>query len=96
MPGIDIHARHKMSREQAQEAADQLAQDLAEKFDIEYGWDDDTIFFERTGVSGSIKVDGKQIHILAELGFLLSMFKERFETEIRRYLKEHFNCTFKD
>ena len=50
--------------------------------------------FERTGVDGSIKVDGQQIHIVAELGFLLSMFKDRFESEIRRYLKEHFNCTF--
>lgn len=83
-----------MSCEDAQDAADQLAQQLAKKFDIDYGWDDDTIFFERTGVDGSIKVDGQQIHIVAELGFLLSMFKDRFESEIRRYLKEHFNCTF--
>jgi putative polyhydroxyalkanoate system protein len=94
MPAIDIHARHKMSREDAQDAADQLAQDLADKFDIDYGWDEDTICFERTGVTGTIKVDGKQIHIVAELGFLLSMFKDRFESEIRRYLQEHFNCTF--
>ena len=94
MSAIDIHARHKMSREDAQDAADQLAQSLAEKFDIDYGWDEDTICFERTGVTGTIKVDGNQIHIVAELGFLLSMFKDRFESEIRRYLKEHFNCTF--
>lgn len=96
MSAIDIHARHKMSREDAQDAADQLAQVLAEKFDIEYGWEADTIHFKRAGVDGTIKVDGKQIHIMAELGFLLSMFKDRFESEIRRYLKEHFNCTFKD
>lgn len=96
MSAIDIHARHKMSREDAQDAADQLAQDLADKFDIDYGWDEDTIFFERTGVNGSIKVDGKQIHIVAQLGFMLSMFKDRFESEIRRYLKVHFNCTFND
>ncbi|HKX54480.1 MAG TPA: polyhydroxyalkanoic acid system family protein [Xanthomonadales bacterium] len=96
MSAIDIHARHKMSREDAQDAADQLAQDLADKFDIEYGWDEDTIYFERTGVNGSIKVDGKQIHIVAKLGFMLSMFKDRFENEIRRYLKTHFNCTFSD
>lgn len=96
MSRIDIHARHKMSREAAQEAADELAQDLAEKFDIDYGWDEDTIHFERSGVDGSIRVSGKEIHIVAELGFLLSMFKDRFETEIRRYLTEHFHCTFKE
>jgi len=94
MPAIDIHAMHKMSRDDAQDAADQLAQDLAEKFDIDYGWDEDTIHFERTGVNGTITVDGKQIHIVAELGFLLSMFKDKLEGEIRRYLKEHFQCTF--
>ena len=96
MPAIDINARHKMSRNEAQEAADQLAQDLADKFDIDYGWDEDTIHFERTGVKGTIKVDGKQIHILAELGFMLAFFKDRLESEIRRYLKDHFNCTFKN
>ena len=96
MSAIDIHARHKMSREDAQDAADQLAQDLADKFDIDYGWEKDTIHFERTGVNGSIKVDGKQIHIVAQLGFMLSMFKGRFESEIRSYLETHFNCTFSD
>jgi len=94
MPKIDIHAWHKMSRENAQEAADQLAQDLADKFSIDYGWEDDTIHFERTGVAGTITVDGKQIHILADLGFMLGLFKDKLESEIRRHLQDHFNCTF--
>jgi putative polyhydroxyalkanoate system protein len=94
MPAINIHARHKMNQKEAQDAADQLAQDLAEKFDIEYSWDDDTIYFKRTGVHGTIKVDGRQIHILAELGFMLSLFKDKLESEIRRYLRDHFDCTF--
>lgn len=94
MPGINIHASHTMSREDAQDAADQLARDLANKFNIEYGWDEDTIHFERMGVNGTIKVDGKQIHILAELGFMLSLFKDKLENEIRRYLRDHFDCTF--
>lgn len=94
MPAIDIHAMHSMSREDAQGAADYLARDLADKFGIEYGWDDDTICFERSGVSGTIKVDGEQIHIVAQLGFMLSLFKDTLESEIRRQLNEHFNCTF--
>jgi putative polyhydroxyalkanoate system protein len=94
MPGIDIQALHTMSREDAQQAADDLAQDLAGKFGIEYDWDDDTICFQRSGVSGTIKVDGDQIHIVAQLGLMLSLFKDRLESEIRRHLNEHFNCTF--
>ena len=37
MSNIDIHAHHTMTREEAQEAAESLSRDLAEKFDIEYG-----------------------------------------------------------
>ena len=94
MPAIDIHAKHTMNRKDAQDAADELASDLASKFDIEYGWDEDTLRFERSGVSGTIRVDGEQIHIVAQLGFMLSLFKDTLESEIRRQLVEHFDCTF--
>ena len=36
-----------MSEEEAQQAADELASDLARKFEINYGWDGDEIHFER-------------------------------------------------
>lgn len=94
MSTIDIHAKHDMSHEEAQEAADQLAQDLSEKFAIDYGWDGDEIHFERPGVHGQILVSGDEIHILAHLGLLLLMLKAPIEQEIHRYLKEHFGCTF--
>ena len=95
MSRIDVHAMHRMKLEDAQNAADQLAQDLARKFDIEYGWDEDTIVFERPGIHGTITIDAKEIRILAQLGLMLSMFRDRLEAEVRRYLAEHFNCTFK-
>jgi len=95
MSNIDICATHTMTREQAQEAADSLAADLARKFDIDYGWDEDTIVFERTGVSGEISVGNDEIRIHAQLGFLLMVLKGRIEEEIRRYLVEHFGCTIK-
>lgn len=96
MSEIDIHAFHKMNHEDAQQAADDLASDLARKFDIDYGWDDDVIHFERPGVSGSIIVGAKEIHITAHLGFLLMMLKTRIEDEIRQYLQVHFGCTFEN
>ncbi len=96
MPDIDIHALHQMNREDAQQAADDLASDLAEKFDIDYGWDEDIIYFERPGVHGNITVNDRQIHIQAKLGLLLMMLQGRIEAEIRRYLKDHFGCTFTD
>lgn len=91
---IDIRAHHEMDHEQAQEAADELAADLAEKFSIDYGWDEDIIHFERIGVHGMITVAENEIRIQAELGILLTLLKSRIEEEIVSYLQEHFNCTF--
>jgi putative polyhydroxyalkanoate system protein len=94
MSAIDVCAHHTMTKEDAQQAADELAQDLADKFTIDYGWDEDAIHFERPGVHGMITVGEKEIRIKAELGFLLIWLKSRIEEEIVSYLKDHFGCTF--
>ena len=96
MSTIEICAFHEMDHAAAQQAADDLASSLASKFDIDYGWDEDVIHFERPGVSGSITVGDREIHIRAHLGFLLMMLKSRIEDEIRQYLQSHFGCTFAD
>lgn len=92
MSTIDIRSRHTLPHDDAQTAADELAQDLAEKFAIDYGWDGDVIHFERPGVHGQIVVHGERIEIQAHLGFLLIMLKPAIEQEIVRYLREHFGC----
>jgi putative polyhydroxyalkanoate system protein len=94
MSYIDIHAHHAMSREDAQQAADDLSRDLAEKFSIEYGWDGDVIHFERPGVHGQISVTDSDIHIQAQLGIMLVLLKGPIENEIVSYLREHFGCSF--
>ena len=91
---IDIRAHHEMDHAQAQEAADELAGDLAEKFSIDYGWDEDIIHFGRPGVHGMITVSENEIRIQAELGILLTLLKARIEEEIESYLETHFDCTF--
>ena len=94
MSRIDMHARHNLSREEAQSAADELASDLARKFDIKYGWQGDHIHFERPGVSGTITVRAEEIRIQAQLGMLLLFLKPQIEDEITRYLRDEFSCTF--
>ncbi len=83
-----------MDQMHAQEAADKLAADLAQKFGIDYGWDEDAIHFERPGVHGMITVTENEIRVQAELGIFLTFLKSRIEEEIEAYLKEHFGCTF--
>ena len=87
---IDIKKKHDKSLEEAQQIADELAQDLAEKFEINYGWDGDTIVFERFGVNGEIDVDEDVVHVRAKLNFLLSYLQPTVEKEIHRYLDERF------
>ena len=96
MSNIDIHAFHKLSHEDALTTADELSQDLSEKFGIDYGWEDEVIHFERPGVHGQIQVMDTELRIQATLGFLLMMLKGPIEQEIVRYLEEHFGCSFND
>jgi len=87
---IDIQKKHGKTLEEAQQVADDLARDLADKFAINYGWDGDTIAFKRKGVSGEIDVTAELVHVRARLGFLLSYLEPAVEKEINRYLDEHF------
>lgn len=83
-----------MTREDAQQAAEDLSRDLAEKFGIDYGWDGDHIHFERPGVHGQIEVTDGEIHLQAHLGLMLILLKAPIEEEVVRYLRDHFGCTF--
>ena len=83
-----------MPDEEAQKAADELASDLAEKFEINYGWEGDHIHFERPGVHGMITVRESEIKIKATLGLMLIFLKPLIEDEITEYLQNHFVCTF--
>jgi putative polyhydroxyalkanoate system protein len=91
---IDIHAHHTLSHEDALQAADELSADLAKKFGIDYGWEEEVIHFERPGVNGQIVVQDSELRIKANLGFMLMMLKGPIEQEIFRYLKDHFGCSF--
>lgn len=94
MSHIDMLARHTMPAEEAQKAADELAGDLAQKFEINYGWEGDHIHFERPGVNGQITVRENEIRIRARLGLMLIFLKPMIEEEITQYLENHFDCTF--
>jgi len=94
MSHIDMCARHSMPTDEAQKAADELASDLAEKFEINYGWEGDHIHFERPGVHGMITVRENEIKIKATLGLMLIFLKPLIEDEITDYLQNHFGCTF--
>lgn len=91
MPSIDIEHTHTKTPAQARKALESVAAKLAERFDMDYGWDGDTLKFNRSGVDGRIDLSPKTLHVTAQLGFLLSALKGPIEAEIRRVLSEKFD-----
>ena len=90
MSRIDIRHPHSLSKAKARKAIEDVARKLAEKFDMDYGWEGDTLNFSRSGVDGHIALGPDDLHVHAKLGFLTAMFKEPIETEIKRVLKDKF------
>jgi len=87
---IDIRRKHGGSVKEAKAAVDKTAKAIAKKFDITSAWEGDTLHFQRSGVDGHIKVTKAEVHVYAELGFLLGMMKSMIEEEIGRQLDKHF------
>jgi len=91
MSRIDIRHPHQRPIKEARSKVENLASKIAERFDVDYGWDGSTLVFERSGVHGEIEVSKNEIHVVATLGFLLFALKGPIESEIRRYLEDEFS-----
>jgi putative polyhydroxyalkanoate system protein len=90
MPAIDIKRSHSLSAAEARKKVQRVADHIATKFDVACAWDGDVLKFKRSGVDGQIRVSPKQVHVVAELGFLLSAMRGTVEREVNRYLDEEF------
>jgi len=90
MSHINIHRRHNLSHNKARESAETIADYLDGRFSLPYHWEGDTLHFERSGVSGYIEIEEKDVRINVRLGFLLLPLKPKFEQEIHRYLDKLF------
>ncbi len=90
MSRIDIRHAHSLPKAKARKAVEEVAKKLAEKFEMDYDWDGDTLNFSRSGVDGHIALAPEELHVHAKLGFLTAMFKDPIENEIKRVLKERF------
>ena len=55
---------------------------------VETGEDGDRVRFERTGVTGTLRVTPQRFELDATLGLLLGAFKGRIEAEITRQLDQ--------
>ncbi|MBX3611585.1 MAG: polyhydroxyalkanoic acid system family protein [Hydrogenophaga sp.] len=90
MADIHIERDHSLGLAAARKIAWRWAEQAEEEFDMsctyEEGTKADEVQFNRSGVSGCLKVDGERFVLDARLGFLLGAFKDRIEAEIVKNL----------
>ncbi len=90
MSVIHIHRHHHLGLEEARKIAFLWAEKAEEKFDMECAYEEgdtqDTVYFSRSGVKGTLQVLDGEFEFKAELSFLVSAFKSRIEAEIAEQL----------
>jgi putative polyhydroxyalkanoate system protein len=90
MADIDIKRAHNIGLAAARKAADRMAEDLAQKFGLSGGWTGNTHHFDRPGVTGSLHLTDKDLHLTVKLGLLLKMMRGPLESAIVRELDALF------
>ena len=90
MSKIDIRHPHSLPMTKARQAVQEVADKLDTKFGMQSRWEGDTLHFQRSGIDGHIALEKDQLHLTAQLGFLLSAMKGSIEQEIKRVLSERF------
>ena len=91
MSEIQITRRHKLSPEKALEAAEHVAVDLENKFDLTRVWGEDGILrFERPGVDGQLTLAGQEVTVQVHLGLFYLPFKALLEQKIQQYFDKRF------
>jgi putative polyhydroxyalkanoate system protein len=90
MREIRVCRQHGTTLKRALKGAERIAEEMGEEFSLTHEWEDHTLHFHRTGVTGHIKVDKKEIEVYVKLGFLLMALGPRIEHEINRFCDEKF------
>jgi putative polyhydroxyalkanoate system protein len=91
MAEIAVQRDHALGLKKAKVAAQKVADEMAESFDMESEWEGNTLYFSRSGVSGQLTVTKSSVQMNASLGFLLSAFKPKIEAQIEKNFDEYFS-----
>lgn len=90
MPSIQVSRKHSKTLPQARTAVEKVAKSIAKKFAVEYGWEGDTMHFERSGVSGHIALTKGAVKVVVDLSFLLLAIKGPITEAIEEHLDKEF------
>ena len=80
---IHIKQAHELSREEARQRVERIAQDLQDKLSVDYHWKDDSLQFKRSGASGAIRLGEGFVEVKIKLGMLLAPMRGKIEASIK-------------
>jgi putative polyhydroxyalkanoate system protein len=90
MADIDLKRVHNLGMKAARHAADEMAADLGKKFGLAGGWTGNTLHFDRPGVTGTLVLTEKDLHLTVKLGFLLKALRGSIERAVHEELDRLF------
>ncbi len=91
MPKLSITQSHTGTAEEAKTKLDTLSKELSDKYGLTSKWTSDTeAKVERTGATGTIKIEPKQVSVNLDLSFALTPIKGKVEDKIKEELKKLF------
>ncbi len=91
MADIDIRRAHPLGLDGARAAAERLAAQLGQRFGLVGRWEGNAMRFERPGVSGSLVLTEKELHLTVALGFLLKAMKGPIHAAVTQELDALFS-----
>lgn len=90
MADISIVQPHKLTHKRARDAAQKVADQMAEEYEMASEWDGDVLVFSRSGVSGRLTLSEQQAQLEISLGFLLKAFAPTIEEKVAAKMRKLF------
>lgn len=90
MAQLAVHRAHTLGLDQARERAKEWVAQAERDYGLQCAYQpgeaEDRVLFRRSGVSGELRLSADRFDLQAQLGFLLSAYQGRIESQINANL----------
>jgi putative polyhydroxyalkanoate system protein len=83
---ISIKRAHHATLADAKKVADKVAAKLAKEYDLRSAWEGDVLHFNRSGLHGTLAVNGKDMQVDVKLGLLMAAFRGPIQAAMEKQL----------
>jgi putative polyhydroxyalkanoate system protein len=90
MADISITQAHALTPTKAKAAAQKVAEQMAQEYEMNAEWEGDVLLFKRSGVSGRLTLEEQHAHLEISLGLLFKAFAAAIEEKVAAKMKKVF------